>query len=77
MEEFKVSQAESFDVEYFETLIEAKNYVDKYRESHSLDYGNIIRIKRDGQKEEEVGYYCEYTEDWECEYTDEWDEEED
>ena len=64
---FMVAQAECPDIEYFETLNDAKNYVDKYRDSHQLDYGYIMRVVYNGciDKEEEVGYWGEFYEDWE------------
>ena len=49
------------DAEIYETLNEAKAQVDKYRESHELDYGLIRTIAEDG----ELGDWGDFTEDWE------------
>ena len=62
VELFKVAQAENPDIEYFKTLNDAKNYVDKYRDSHQLDYGHIMRVEKDGKEEEEAGFWGEFYE---------------
>lgn len=65
VELFKVAKAECPDTEYFETLEDAKTYIDKYRESHDLDYGYIMRVEKDGESEEEIGEWGEFWEEWE------------
>ena len=60
-EQWKVANACCSDIEYFATLEEAKQYCDRYRQSHDLDYGYIMRMEGD----KEVGHWNEYWEDWE------------
>ena len=60
-EQWMVADAHCSDIEYFATLEEAKQYCDRYRQSHDLDYGYIMRMEGD----KKVGYWNEYSEDWE------------
>jgi len=50
------------DAEIYDTLDEAKEQVDKYRESHELDYGLIRTYDSDDGV---VGEWGEYSEEWE------------
>ena len=54
---FKVADGRGAPPEEFPTLEEAKAYCDRYRESHDLDYGFIMRME-DG---EEVGDWGDYS----------------
>ena len=57
----QLADARNANAEYFDTLDEAKKFVDKHRENEDLDYGLIMKME-DG---EDVGKYGEYSEEWE------------
>ena len=48
--------------QYYLIIIMPANYVDKYRDSHQLDYGHIMRVEKDGKEEEEAGFWGEFYE---------------
>ena len=71
IELFKVAKDTYGDVHYFKTLQEAKDLVDKMRESHDFDYGFIMRVEaiyvdeHTVEDETEIGDWGEFEEEWE------------
>jgi len=63
--EFKVSAAENPNVDYFSSLQEAKQHVDRYRYAENLCYSHIVRVQKKDNGYEEIGEYGEFWEKWE------------